>query len=128
MNSVDRCLFAEHNGNIGTVADALRLPTAFGKHPTTVTRWCGPTHYAAVLTEIPPPCPFREKMYEVILEGSLLGRETCGGGIGVSLQNSIVVLSTSLPMGLVQRSALQTTMPCFVETLKRWRTLLKELV
>lgn len=84
--------------------------------------------YSTVLNELPPRGELRVKLYEILLEGALLGREVCGGGIGVSLQNGIVVLSTSLLMGQSSRHALSETVPVFVETMSRWRSLVNELI
>lgn len=68
------------------------------------------------------------KLCEVCLEGALLGREVCGGGIGLSRQNEMVVLSTSLLMTCSTERALLETMPAFVESLTRWRELLQGLL
>ncbi|KPA73859.1 hypothetical protein ABB37_09491 [Leptomonas pyrrhocoris] len=84
--------------------------------------------YSTLLTELPADTQVRMKLYEVILEGSLLGREVCGGGIGVSTKNNIVVLTTSLPVKYCQPDALCEVMPTFVETLGRWRDLVRDLV
>jgi hypothetical protein len=84
--------------------------------------------YSTLLTELPRDPQVRMKLYEVLLEGSLLGREVCGGGIGVSTKNNVVVLTTSLPVKHCQPAALCEVMPAFVETLGRWRSLVMELV
>ena len=84
--------------------------------------------YSTLLTELPSDTQVRMKLYEVLLEGSLLSREVCGGGIGVSTKNSVVVLTTSLPVRYCQPAALIDVMPVFVETLGRWRDLVRELV
>ncbi|CAJ1031306.1 Tir chaperone protein (CesT) family, putative [Leishmania lindenbergi] len=84
--------------------------------------------YSSLLTELPENLPLRMKLYELLLEGSLLGREVCGGGIGLSTQNNVVVLTTSLPMRHCSAAALCETLPLFVETLLRWRSLVDELL
>ncbi|GET91071.1 tir chaperone protein (cesT) family, putative [Leishmania tarentolae] len=84
--------------------------------------------YSSLLTELPQHLPLRTKLYEVLLEGSLLGREVCGGGIGVSTQNNVVALTTSLPVRHCDPEALCEVMPLFVETLGRWRRLIDELL
>ncbi|RNF26888.1 uncharacterized protein Tco025E_00851 [Trypanosoma conorhini] len=84
--------------------------------------------YSTLLTQLPEDAAVRVKMYELLLEGSLLGREVCGGGIGMSLQNGIVLLSTTIPLRYCSSLALKDTMPSFVETLGRWRSLINELL
>ncbi|CAD2213955.1 hypothetical protein AGDE_11417 [Angomonas deanei] len=85
--------------------------------------------YSTVLTELPTHnTALLQKLQQVCLEGSLLGREVCGGGIGLSLTNQIVVLTTSLPMRVCTELALKDVMPAFVESLTRWRELLQELL
>ncbi|CBZ29131.1 conserved hypothetical protein [Leishmania mexicana MHOM/GT/2001/U1103] len=84
--------------------------------------------YSSLLTELPDHPPLRMKLYEVLLEGSLLGREVCGGGVGLSTQNNVVVLTTSLPVRHCGPEALCEVMPLFVETLVRWRSLIDELL
>ncbi|KAH9577945.1 Tir chaperone protein (CesT) family [Trypanosoma melophagium] len=84
--------------------------------------------YSTLLTHLPNDAAVRVKLYELLLEGSLLGREVCGGGIGMSLQNDIVLLSTTIPLRCSSSSALKDIMPVFVETLGRWRSLVNELV
>ncbi|KAG5495788.1 hypothetical protein JIQ42_02648 [Leishmania sp. Namibia] len=84
--------------------------------------------YSSLLTELPDDPPLRIKLYEVLLEGSLLGREVCGGGVGLSTQNNVVVLTTSLPVRYCSPEALCDVMPPFVETLVRWRNLVDELI
>lgn len=84
--------------------------------------------YSTLLTQLPEEVAVRVRLYELLLEGSLLGREVCGGGIGASFQNSIVLLSTSIPLRHCSSSALKDIMPSFVETLARWRSLINELL
>ncbi|ORC90322.1 uncharacterized protein TM35_000081200 [Trypanosoma theileri] len=84
--------------------------------------------YSTLLTQLPDEPAVRIKLYELLLEGSLLGREVCGGGIGMSLQNDIVLLSSTIPLRYCSSSALKDIMPVFVETLERWRSLVNELV
>eukprot|EP00796_Vickermania_ingenoplastis_P003650 gene3650-2585_t len=84
--------------------------------------------YASLLTSLPHDPELRYKLYEVLLQGSLLSREVCGGGIGVSLESEVVMLSTSLFIGHCGPQALAETIPVFVTALSRWRRLLGELL
>ncbi|RHW69748.1 Tir chaperone protein (CesT) family [Trypanosoma brucei equiperdum] len=84
--------------------------------------------YSTLLTQIPHDGEVRAKLYELLLEGSLLSREVCGGGIGISPQNGLVLLSTTIPLRHCNSSALKDIMPVFVETVARWRSLINELL
>lgn len=84
--------------------------------------------YSTLLTELPSVHEVRVKLYEILLEGSLLSREVCGGGIGLSSRNGTVVLTTSLPMRHCSTAALADVMPGFVETVERWRSLVSDLI
>lgn len=84
--------------------------------------------YATLLTSLPEDEALRLQLYEVLLQGSLLSREVCGGGIGLSTDSGVVLLSTSLPVKHCGARALVETVPPFVTALTRWRTLLAELL
>nr|CCC94025.1 conserved hypothetical protein [Trypanosoma congolense IL3000] len=84
--------------------------------------------YATLLTQLPLDPEVRAKLYELLLEGSLLSREVCGGGIGISPQNGVVLLSTTIPLRHCTSSTLRDIMPVFVETVQRWRLLINELL
>lgn len=83
--------------------------------------------YSTLLTTIPgsetdPNTEaLRRRLYEFLLEASLLGREMCGGGIGASLQNDFILLSTSLYLPTSQPWSLRTLAPQFVQCLHHWR-------
>lgn len=83
--------------------------------------------YSTLLSTIPEDEGLRTKLYEVLLQGSLLSREVCGGGIGISLESNLVILSTSLPLRYGGPEALKEIVPQFVTSLTRWRGVLEEL-
>lgn len=80
--------------------------------------------YAALLTRLPADPAMRFKLYEVLLQGSLLSREVCGGGVGISMEDQAVLLSTSLPIAHCSPESLKEVVPMFVSTLGRWRNIL----
>lgn len=85
--------------------------------------------YTTLLTRLPLEKPeLLHKLYEVLLEGALLGREVCGGGIGISRENEVVVLQTSFSALHCDATLLRDTVPVFVETVIRWRQLIDELL
>lgn len=83
--------------------------------------------YSTLLTALPDDDDLRRKLYEVILQGSLLSREVCGGGIGLSLDSNIVMLTTTLPLRFCGPEALKEVVPQFVVSVSRWRSVLNEL-
>ncbi|KPI83030.1 hypothetical protein ABL78_7948 [Leptomonas seymouri] len=63
----------------------------------------------------------RVKLYEFLLEASLLGREMCGGGIGASMRNNFILMSASLYMPTSQPWSLRSVVPQFLHCLQYWR-------
>lgn len=127
--------------NLRLLGEALHTPLQLG-HELTCSVGTGETTifftldppterlyiYATLLTSLPEEEALRLKLYEVLLQGSLLSREVCGGGVGVSTESGVVLLSTSLPVKHCGSRALVETVPPFVTALNRWRRLLGELL
>jgi cytoplasmic iron level regulating protein YaaA (DUF328/UPF0246 family) len=59
------------------------------------------------------------RLYEFLLEGALLGRDMCGGGVGLSLKNDFVLMSTSIFLPLAAPTALKAITPRFVDASAR---------
>ena len=83
--------------------------------------------YSTVLTSIPENERVRLKLFETLLSGAMLGREMAGGGIGGSMQNNILMMSTSFSLRNSDAFALRDITPSFVEALHRWRTVALEV-
>jgi len=74
------------------------------------------------LDGLPKNDKLRLKLYERLLEGSMLGGQMAGGGIGVAVKEELILMHCVLDMGLgVDESALRRFAPLFVETVERWR-------
>ncbi|KAG5507908.1 hypothetical protein JIQ42_07200 [Leishmania sp. Namibia] len=88
--------------------------------------------YSTLLASLPPVVQARAecrlKLYEFLLEASLLGREMCGGGVGASMRNDFVLMSASLYMPTSQPWSLRTLAPQFLHCLRHWRTKLTEFL
>jgi hypothetical protein len=84
--------------------------------------------YATLLSFIPQDPHLRLKLFEVLLDGALLGRDVAGGGIGASMQSGVVIMSTSILLRHCGPGALREVVPAFVEALVRWRTIVAETV
>ena len=78
--------------------------------------------YSPILDGLPKDDKIRLKLYERLLEGSMLGGQMAGGGIGVALKEELILMHCVLDMGLgVDASALRRFAPLFVETVEKWR-------
>jgi membrane protein involved in colicin uptake len=88
--------------------------------------------YSTLLATLPPvvqnTAEGRLRLYEFLLEASLLGREMCGGGVGASMRNSFVLMSASLYMPTSQPWSLRTLAPQFLHCLQYWRVKLTEFL
>ena len=82
--------------------------------------------YTTLLTNLPPDPLKRLKLYETLLEGSLLGRDMAGGGIGVNQSNGLVIMSSSIDLRHSDASALRDLVPTFAECAVRWRRIVND--
>jgi hypothetical protein len=78
--------------------------------------------YSPILDGLPKDDKVRLKLYEQLLEGSMLGGQMAGGGIGVAPKEELILMHCVLHMGLgVDASELRRFAPVFVETVEIWR-------
>jgi Tir chaperone protein (CesT) family len=78
--------------------------------------------YSPLLDGLPKDDKIRLKLYERLLEGSLLGGQMAGGGVGVAVKEELILMHCVLDMGLgVDVTALRRFAPLFVETIEMWR-------
>eukprot|EP00388_Colpodella_angusta_P037689 GDKK01042271.1.p1 GENE.GDKK01042271.1~~GDKK01042271.1.p1 ORF type:complete len:206 (-),score=15.37 GDKK01042271.1:93-710(-) len=83
--------------------------------------------YSAVLTVLPRSEAAKLRLYEALLDGAMLGRDMAGGGIGMSSQNNIVMMSTSLSLRNSSQYTLRDIAPAFLDALNRWRSVAAEI-
>jgi hypothetical protein len=83
--------------------------------------------YSTLTTTIPRDNASKLKLYEFLMEGALLGRDMCGGGVGASLKNDFILLSTSVFLPESSPHCLSTIAPLFVDSLIKWRGRVREL-
>lgn len=84
--------------------------------------------YSPVLDGLPKDDKIRLKLYERLLEGSMLGGQMAGGGIGVAPKEELILLHCVLDMGLgVDANALRRFAPLFVETVEKWRSMVAKI-
>jgi hypothetical protein len=84
--------------------------------------------YSPILDGLPKDDKIRLKLYERLLEGSMLGGQMAGGGIGVAPKEELILMHCVLDMGLgVDANALRRFAPLFVETVEKWRSMVGKI-
>jgi hypothetical protein len=84
--------------------------------------------YSPILDGLPKDTTNRLKLYESLLDGSMLGGQMAGGGIGVATNEELILMHCVLEMGIgADPSALRRFAPIFVEAVERWRKRAKDL-
>ena len=78
--------------------------------------------YSPVLDGLPKDTAIRLKLYEHLLEGSMLGGQMAGGGVGVAVNEELILMHCVIEMGIgADASSLRRFAPVFVEAIERWR-------
>src|ERR1700730_1048902 len=85
--------------------------------------------YSPILDGLPKDDKIRLRLYESLLEGSMLGGQMAGGGIGVAVPEELILMHCVLEMGVgTDSSALRRFAPLFVEAVEKWRAKAKNIV
>jgi hypothetical protein len=85
--------------------------------------------YSPILDGLPKDDKIRLKLYERLLEGSMLGGQMAGGGVGVALKEELILMHCVIDMGLgVDASALRRFAALFVETVEKWREMVNKII
>ena len=85
--------------------------------------------YSPILDGLPKDEKVRLRLYEALLEGSMLGGQMAGGGTGVAVPEELILMHCVLEMGLGADShALRRFAPLFVEAVERWRKKARDIV
>ena len=85
--------------------------------------------YAPILDGLPKDDKIRLKLYERLLEGSMLGGQMAGGGVGVAIKEELILMHCVIDMGLgVDALALRRFAPLFVETVEKWREIVTKIM
>lgn len=77
--------------------------------------------YSPLLDGLPTEPKRRLKLYEKLLEGSMLGGQMAGGGAGVAVQEQLILMHCTIDMAHAVPSALRAFAPLYVETVEKWR-------
>lgn len=85
--------------------------------------------YSPILDGLPKDDKIRLRLYESLLEGSMLGGQMAGGGIGVAVPEELILMHCVLEMGVgSDPSSLRRFAPLFVEAVEKWREKAKNIV
>ena len=84
--------------------------------------------YSPLLDGLPKDSKIRLRLYEKLLEGSMLGGQMAGGGVGVAAKEELVLLHCVLDMEHAAAQALRAFAPLYVETVERWRKFVKAIM
>jgi hypothetical protein len=84
--------------------------------------------YIVLLDELPTSPVLRMRVYEMLLQGALLGKDMAGGGVGLSMESSLLLMSTSADLRHNGALALATAAPSFVESAIMWVGKIKDLL
>lgn len=78
--------------------------------------------YSPILDGLPKDSVVKLRLYEALLEGSMLGGQMAGGGIGVAVPEELILMHAVLEMGVgADPSSLRRFAPLFVEAVEKWR-------
>src|SRR5260221_5147831 len=77
--------------------------------------------YSPLLDGLPKDDKFRLKLYERLLEGSMLGGQMAGGGVGVAVKEELILVHATIDMEHAVPSALRAYAPIFLGMVERWR-------
>ena len=84
--------------------------------------------YSPVLDGLPKDDKNRLRLYEALLEGSMLGGQMAGGGVGVAVPEELILMHAVLEMGPgTDAKALCRFAPVFVDAVEKWREKAKKL-
>ncbi len=83
--------------------------------------------YSPLLDGLPKDDKIKLRLYEKLLEGSMLGGQMAGGGVGVAVKEELILVHSTLPMEHALPTALRAYAPIFLEMVERWRKMCKEV-
>lgn len=83
--------------------------------------------YSPLLDGLPKDPKILLKLYERLLEGSLLGGQMAGGGVGVAVNEELILVHATLDMEHALPTALRTYAPAFVEMVEKWRKICQDI-
>ena len=83
--------------------------------------------YSPLLDGLPRDDKTKLKLYERLLEGSMLGGQMAGGGAGVAVKEELILIHCMIDMEYALPAALRAFAPLYVETVERWRRICRDI-
>lgn len=83
--------------------------------------------YSPLLDGLPRDDKTKLRLYERLLEGSMLGGQMAGGGAGVAVKEELILIHCTIDMEHAVSSALRAFAPLYVETVEKWRKICAEI-
>lgn len=83
--------------------------------------------YSPLLDGLPKDDRTRMKLYEKLLEGSMLGGQMAGGGVGVAVKEELILMHCVLDMAYAQPTLLRAFAALYVETVEKWRKACRDI-
>ena len=83
--------------------------------------------YSPLLDGLPTTDALKLKLFETLLEGSMLGGMMAGGGVGLAPKEELVLLHCTLSMEHADARVLRSFAPLYVETVEKWREVCKDI-
>ncbi len=84
--------------------------------------------YSPVLDGLPKDSNSKLKLYQALLEGSMLGGKMAGGGVGVAPAEELILMHAIMEVGgNTDVLALRRFAPVFVEAVEQWRKVAKDI-
>lgn len=83
--------------------------------------------YSPLLDGLPKDDKTKLKLYEKLLEGSMLGGQMAGGGVGVAVKEELILMHCVIDMAYAVPSLLRAFAPLYVETVEKWRTVCRDI-
>jgi len=83
--------------------------------------------YSPLIDGLPKNDQIRLKLYEKLLEGSMLGGQMAGGGVGVAVKEELILIHCVIDMAYAQPTLLRAFAPLYVETVEKWRTVCRDI-
>lgn len=83
--------------------------------------------YSPLIDGLPKDVERRMKLYEKLLEGSMLGGQMAGGGVGVAVKEELILLHCVIDMAYAVPTLLRAFAPLYVETVEKWRKVCQDI-
>ncbi|GAB4228780.1 MAG: type III secretion chaperone Slc1 [Chlamydiales bacterium] len=83
--------------------------------------------YSPLLDGLPSDDKTRLKLFTKLLEGSMLGGQMAGGGVGVAVKEELILIHCTIDMEHALPSALRAFAPLYVETVEKWRRICADI-